>query len=117
MEKFNLAQYIKDNYRADYPFEGNGGLALNTQKLEHLLNEIHAHYEGQAPKEEVEYNGPELVTEEYAFQKIEEAEVKELHQGMDKLKVIIRNISQQIGSKKYILAYEDDDGKHLWQNG
>lgn len=122
MERFDIGVYLKTKYNIQqYPFAENAQLPLNMEKIKDLLDNIHEHYCHEAMGDggnnmdaneamEAPIEKPELVTEEYAFKKQEEAEVINLRSELDELGVVLRGFHKLIGSGNYIVAYTDRRG-------
>ena len=119
MERFDIGNYLKKKFNIqEYPFASNANLPLSVDKLESLIDEIHDHYCHEAMGDGGNtYEGPELVTEEYAFKKQEEAQVVKLRDDIGELNVVLRKFVSMIGSKNYILAYHDTKGVACYSIG
>ena len=109
MEKFNLDNFLERHFNFKPPVPEGSYVPFTKDKLSLLMEEIHEHYKNQNPIPE-DYEGPELVTEEYAFKKQEEAEVHRLHNELGELGVVTNRLSELIGSRSYILAYNSPQG-------
>lgn len=106
MEKFDLDEHLKKYFRFQQDPEEMSPqqqIIFTKEVLGQMVDAIHDHYEAQ--KDVVEYNGPELVDDDYSFKK--GADVVELHDGLESLNVVINKLKTLIGSTNYLLCYLD----------